>query len=119
MRVNFDTLIGLTITEIVNNCDKELTFHTKEGRTFYMYHEQDCCENVYLADTGGDLKDVVGEPVLSAEKSSNNDPPLEDRDCESCTWTFYRLATNRGSICLRWFGESNGYYSEGVDFEEL
>lgn len=34
-------------------------------------------------------------------------------------WTFYRLATNRGSVVIRWYGTSNGYYAINVSFKEL
>lgn len=50
-----------------------------------------------------------------AEESSNNDSSGE---YESATWTFYRLATVKGYITIRWLGVSNGYYSESVSFSE-
>jgi hypothetical protein len=82
-----------------------------------MYHSQDCCESVYLYDIIGDLEDLIGSPILKASEESNNDD-IEGTQTsdDSHTWTFYHFATMKGYVTLRWLGESNGYYSEGVDF---
>lgn len=82
--------------------------------TFYykIYHEQDCCETVVVDDICGDFNDLVGHPLTTFEERSGH--YKDDREFESVTWTFYEFAGPKGSVNVRWCGESNGYYSESV-----
>lgn len=112
-------MLGAIIENIVGKAgDDELVFHAKDGRQFKFFHHQDCCEHVSIEDVAGDLSDLIGTPILMAEEVSNEPEPTlsEDEYHESCTWTFYKFATIKGSVTVRWLGESNGYYSESVDF---
>lgn len=65
-----------------------------------------------LLDVAGDIVDLLGSPLLLVEETSNR----EEVDWDHVTWTFYKMSTINGSITMRWKGESNGYYSEEVDF---
>ena len=86
-----------------------------EGDVSYeMAHIQDCCEQVDLADICGDLKDLVGTPIVSAEESTSEKTNVGTLDDEVEMWTFYHLRTIKGDVTLRWKGTSNGYYSMGV-----
>ena len=98
-----------------------LVFYCSDGSVYLMTHEQDCCEGVYIESIHGDLKDLVGVPLVMAEDISSeleNEPALENYD-ESYTWTFYKFATIKGYVTIRWYGSSNGYYSESVDFKRI
>lgn len=118
-----DELKGKTLIKIKGGKgSKELNFYTKEGAIYQLYHSQDCCESVEIVDICGDLEDLIGNPLLQAEEiiSQENPPGYKSEDYqESFTWTFYKLATIKGSVTIRWYGESNGYYSESVDFRKL
>lgn len=68
----FSDLVGKTITSIVGGQgDEQLTIETGDDKIYRMYHNQDCCEHVYLEDIAGDLSDLVGSPILTAEESSS------------------------------------------------
>jgi hypothetical protein len=110
----FKTLLGLTITDILYNDDTIKFTCGKYHGIFYMFHDQECCEGVQIEDIVGEFSDLIGTPILLAEEvcSSGN---VKDGD-ESATWTFYKLATIKGYVTIRWYGQSNGYYSEQVEF---
>jgi len=119
--VDFSVLQGLVLQEI--RCSENpdgndvLYFVTSDG-CFEMYHSQDCCESVYLEDVIGDPRDLKNVFVTLAEEAMNDPEPehLGDYEPESYTWTFYKLSTPKGDLTIRWYGESNGYYSESVNF---
>jgi len=119
MHTKFTDLIGKTLTSIENKDNEELIFTTTEEETFFMFHSQDCCEHVRIEDISGDLDDLIGNPILLAEEVTNSEDTFDKiKYPDSFTWTFYKLATIKGYIDIRWLGESNGYYSEGVDFHK-
>jgi len=116
----FKDLLGKTLTSIIKTDLDELVFVTTDGDKYIAYHEQECCENVSIEDICGNLNDLIGSPITLAEESTNKtDSPNKEIYDESFTWTFYKLATIKGYVTIRWFGESNGYYSEEVDFKKI
>lgn len=117
--MGIEVLAGKTLSRILGeHGDDEIVFYTEDGKTYALMHVQDCCENVRLEEVHGDLSDLVGSPLLQAEEVSSDDAPEPYAGVESYTWTFYKLATNKGAVTLRFLGTSNGYYSESVSFEE-
>lgn len=114
-RCELSNLVGCTFIK-VESYEDAVNFWTEDkANSFSLFHEQDCCESVYLEEIIGELSDLENSPILIAEEvSSNVLPPLSEH-AESYTWTFYKLSTIKGSVTLRWYGSSNGYYSESVD----
>ena len=123
-RVPFSDLRGQTFTDIygLKQGSTQVVFvKSNQSEGYALFHERDCCESVWLEDICGDPKDLIGTPILSAEEVSSNDSFNEklEQDQESYTWTFYKISTIKGSVTLRFFGTSNGYYSEEVDTGQL
>ena len=77
---------------------------------------QDCCEGVWIESIVGDLNDLIGSPLLVAEEVSSETTLDNDKEIET-RWTFYKFDTAKGGVTVRWYGESNGYYSTEVDIE--
>ena len=100
---------------------EEVIITFDDGAYIKQYHSQDCCEVVTVEQVDADPSKFIGavaheliEKVLSKDEMSPNDLPS---DVESITGTFYTLKTAKGYLDWRWFGESNGFYSEDVTSE--
>jgi hypothetical protein len=149
--MGIDVLVGKTLNNIIRKRDgsgsDELIFVTIYGEQYRMYHDQDCCESVYIEDICGDLDDLLHSPILIAEEvikgridlsvaeridaitrdydisrtelaalRLSGEFDINNYDENSETWTFYKIDTAKGGVTIRWYGTSNGYYSEGVSF---
>ena len=112
-------IVGKTLS-CVSVSEDRIDFTFTDGSEYAMFHRQECCESVTIESIDGPIDRLVGQVIVDARKESNNEVTdsgyAED---ESKTWTFYILRTNLDSVTIRWFGTSNGYYSETAEFEMI
>lgn len=94
---------------------EHVAFAFTDGTAVLLTHHRSCCEGVCLQDVEGDFGDLIGRPLITHEEVYGT-PITIDKD-NSETWTFYRFASDRGMVVLRWVGSSSGYYSESVDLD--
>ena len=103
---------------------ERMLIYCKNKKVVEFYHDQFCCECVWLEDgdgisngvdifTGCDWCEV---DISEQTNEDKNATPLERWD-DSFTWTFYKFKTNKGYDTIRWYGTSNGCYSERVDMQ--
>lgn len=105
------------------NCAFELSgnvYFIIEGITYYMFHHDDCCEDVELIDIVGDMNDLTNAEIVFFRHDTNDEleAPEDFNVQDDELWNFYNIQTNKGHVQIRWFGTSSGYYSIDVDFEE-
>ena len=70
---------------------------------------------ISIEDITGSLDNLLNSMLIMAEEVSES----SDTDWGRYTWTFYKFATVKGYVTIRWYGESNGYYSEEVDIIKI
>ena len=118
---NINILVGKTLCGIEHS-KYEIYFNVSDDELYKLYHSQDCCESVEVEEIIGDLNNLIGSPIIMAEEVTYENEISEGMffdeygEPESYTWTFYKLATVKGYVTIRWYGSSNGYYSESVSF---
>ncbi len=137
---NVSNLVGKVVKDVHYDEENEAIFFLMEDGTKYiMHHSQDCCERVTVESIVGDLQDLTGTPMLVAEERCYTDREGQLHGTvpdhiwimaywagqedyygpDSETWTFYTFRTIKGSVDIRWYGSSDGYYSESVDFDRI
>lgn len=120
--VNEHLKSGLVKVDGLKPNNDSVIFYCKDGTEIMMYHDQDCCESVFIesVDSYENNDDIYTDCdwCIIEEVSNIDRDPMEDNE-ESYTWTFYNVKTNKGYDTIRWYGSSNGYYSESVDFADV
>ena len=121
-------LVGLQFDRVTVNADAlgdgslgdEILFYYGNDVAYKLMHFQDCCETVTVESITGDLDDIAGTPILEAYQETGDLPPLieDGYEPESSTWTFFRIITIKGTVVIRFYGTSNGYYGEEADLCE-
>lgn len=110
--VEFSTLKGMKFDTVRRDGDK-IHFVLGSGKEsgYTLLHIQDCCEHVYIESIdGGNIEDISGHVILDAYESKSRD----DNAAESGTWSFYIIRTMYDTVTIRFYGTSNGYYSESA-----
>ena len=120
MEAKLSDMIGVTMKNVsAVKGGHVMRFVAMDGRVWELYHDQDCCESVSIEDITGNLRDLVRSPILMADESTSKRGHPAPQYPGSWTWTFYKFATVKGYVDVRWLGESNGYYSESVYFRQV
>lgn len=107
-------LLGETFHSI-KNCDDRIVSFQNQDTTIHMYHNQSCCETVAVEEIIGDLEDLMNSPILRAEERTEDGKSSYGK----ALYTFYEIATIKGSVTIRWLGESNGYYGVSVCIRDV
>ena len=106
-------MVGKKITGIYY--DEEYFQIRTDDCVYAFYHEQDCCESVWLTQVDGISDKIIGSRIVIAEVVTDE----KDTEYGHITWSFYKIGTNKGMIDFRWQGESDGGYSEIVNLVKV
>jgi hypothetical protein len=114
-----EELVGKKIVDLAENHEGDLTFTMSDGSIYEMGYVPDCCATCVVESGLDDLKAMIGQKLVAVTEDSSKETPADVKQeytPESQTWTFYTFRSNKATAQLRWFGSSNGYYSESVTF---
>lgn len=114
---DINEMIGKTIVKIVNVNDDCLYFYLENGDYYMFLHkdDDDCHGDVRIESICGSLHNILNSPLTVAKATyscgltDDIDNFLPDWKQETCTWSFYKFATDKGCITVRWFGTSTNY----------
>lgn len=113
----FSSVYACNFLTLFSEAENDTLILDNAANKYKFYHDQSCCEDVYIEDIVGNLDDLVGSPITMAECVTNS--PTTKKTGGDEQWSFLKLATVKGYVTVRWYGESNGDYSTEVDFREV
>ena len=121
-----EEIIGKVLKDYsVNGNYDKLTLRFDDDSCCKFYHEQDCCESVQIYSDSLELEFLrlyFGKEITGFYQNEPSVKPEEVFDEERLKWLDSYTVTDlvfqfgEDNAVVRWLGESNGYYSESVDF---
>lgn len=112
---SFSGMVGKILESVEGGPrDERIGFYFTDGTAAESIHMPDCCESVTIDRIEGDIKSVIGSPIIEAEETEESG---QNGDWDHFTWTRQRIKTAFGEVTIVWFGESNGYYGETPYFQ--
>jgi len=120
----FASLLGRTLVEIRGAFEgsEEVVLMTADKKAYRLHGDSGYVLDTRLEDIAGNVADLVGTPLLMAQVVSSQAAPSDLKsygEWESSTWTYYKLATVKGYVTLRWWANSDGNYCEEVFCSEI
>ena len=110
-------LVGEVISSIdVMQWENEVLLTFVSGKRVKICHFQECRESVVIHGVSGNVANLKGKALIECLHEVDESNPL---DVDSSTITKITLKTADDCAIIRWYGTSNGYYGEGVSFEDL
>jgi len=100
----FDWLEGKVFSKVIRKDDSVVFLQKQTPFKIVLKHEQECCEQVYLGDVIGDLKDLENTPLLEVKETKSSVP-------EAGPAYFYDFRTIKGSVTLRFIHENNSNWA--------
>lgn len=110
-----DNMVGRVVKYVDIDYD-QMKITCEDNSVFTFYHEQDCCECVYITDTEGEPMSLKGWKLLLVDMEETIH---QSYGYESKTTTVVKFVTDENTVSVKWIGESNGYYSESVDLKQF
>jgi hypothetical protein len=123
--VPFHTLKGKIITKIsvIKQTERIDQIRIEVGaKNFRLFHDEACCEEVQLVKIIGKIESIIGKKITLAEEDSFEPPWWKGEYSEfsrTHTWSSYYLEAGTSRLELWFLGQSNGCYSEVLEFQEL
>lgn len=113
----FSDLIGKTLSAVIP-IEDGIAFKIRGGGQGQLRGHRSHLSSVVIRDVVGDLSDLVNSPIVMADvEAKDNHDIIEDEDT-GITWTYYKLATQRGYVTISFRGDSlGGRYTENALFE--
>ena len=112
--MTFENVYRGTYGEGYFGCNDAIVFVLDEENKYVLTHIQEDFEWVEIESIDGDLSDLIGEPLLIAEEAYE-EGVLGLRG----TYSFYKFATIKGYVTIRFLGDGDEFYSEEAELFKL